>query len=161
MTDGDTTESSGAQKALEHFKDWSNYLLVTTVAAMGWVAESKTDHANLLLKELAVWSFGLAIIYGILTLALVPLVAEELTARTKSIYDVKASCTLFGVTHGYYLTQACRPQHILFVAGVVFYGLAMTGAQYVAIGAAVLAIGSIVVGLRSIPRAIPDKGAGA
>jgi len=27
-------------KALEFFKDWSNYLLVTTVAALGWVADS-------------------------------------------------------------------------------------------------------------------------
>jgi hypothetical protein len=25
-------------KALEYLKDWSNYLLVTTVAALGWVA---------------------------------------------------------------------------------------------------------------------------
>ena len=27
-------------KALEFFKDWSNYLLVTTVAALGWVASA-------------------------------------------------------------------------------------------------------------------------
>jgi hypothetical protein len=34
--------SADAQtKALEFFKDWSNYLLVTTVAALGWVASGK------------------------------------------------------------------------------------------------------------------------
>ena len=28
-------------KALDAFKDWSNYLLVTTVAALGWTSTKK------------------------------------------------------------------------------------------------------------------------
>jgi len=31
-------------KALEWFKDWSNYMLITTVAALGWVAAAPVYH---------------------------------------------------------------------------------------------------------------------
>jgi hypothetical protein len=30
--------------SLEHFKDWNNYLLITTVAAFGWVS-AKEGHS--------------------------------------------------------------------------------------------------------------------
>ena len=29
-------------KALDSFKDWTNYLLITTVAALGWVGTERT-----------------------------------------------------------------------------------------------------------------------
>ena len=43
----------GAHKALEHFKDWSNYLLVTTVAALGWANLGARAAAQQRIRELA------------------------------------------------------------------------------------------------------------
>jgi len=39
MSEGNTP----AQEALAHFKDWSNYLLVTTVAAVGWLGAANVQ----------------------------------------------------------------------------------------------------------------------
>src|SRR5436190_14452473 len=78
-------------KALDCFREWSNYLLVTTVAALGWVAakESRVD------SGLVVWCFAISAVLGILTLAVIPIVAEEVGEHTKSIYDVQAPYRLF------------------------------------------------------------------
>jgi hypothetical protein len=64
-------------KALEFFKDWSNYLLVTTVAALGWVASGTTIFTSHSVKPWCVWLFALSVVFGIFTLALIPLVQEQ------------------------------------------------------------------------------------
>ena len=58
-------------KALDAFKDWSNYLLVTTVAELGWTSTKKDLFYLPSLKSLAIGSFALSIVFAILTLALV------------------------------------------------------------------------------------------
>jgi hypothetical protein len=74
-------------KALEFFKDWSNYLLVTTVAAVGWVT-SKDVLIQPWAKPLCVWAFAVSVVFAILTLAIIPRVAEKLRDDMTSMYDV-------------------------------------------------------------------------
>ena len=60
-------------KALEFFKDWSNYLVVATVAAAGWVATGNIDLSSAWVRAVCILAFSLSIAFGILTLALIPL----------------------------------------------------------------------------------------
>lgn len=115
-------------EALAHFKDWSNYLLVTTVAALGWVA---TKDAPLFwqpwMKIACIWSFALSAVCGIFTLALIPLVAEQ-QGETESFYKVKAKFKLFGA-RSLYMKQVCFPQHFLFIVGVVIFAVGVSAAM--------------------------------
>ena len=64
-------------KALEAFKDWSNYLLVTTVAALGWVSTKDAPHfSRRWIRLWCIWSFASSVFLAILTLALIPHIAE-------------------------------------------------------------------------------------
>ena len=112
-----------ALKALEFFKDWSNYLLVTTVAALGWASTEKAVLASATSKKLCIWFLVFSIVCGIFTLALIPLVAQQ-TDGTESIF-------LEGVT--FYLLwlwwevgpvtlkYVCWPQHLFFILGMIAY----------------------------------------
>jgi hypothetical protein len=71
------TDQSGVFGALAVFKDWSNYLLVTTVAAAGWVGSDNVTFQHESLKTATLWCMGVSIVFGIFTLALVPLLAQE------------------------------------------------------------------------------------
>ena len=125
MPQPDTDKKS---KALEFFKDWSNYLLVTTVAAIGWVAEHG-DHLDSKLRHFCIVALGFSAIFGIFTLALVPLVQEART-RLQSNYEVPVSFWFWPALrwllpkkyrNGMRLTWMCFPQHVLFIAGIVLY----------------------------------------
>src|SRR4051812_32092286 len=113
--------------SLQSFERWSNYMLVTTVAAVAWVASSKPDPSDDVATTLwsaAVWCLGISIVFGIFTLALVPLVAHAMGKDPKnedSIYHIKVTFELFQLPIRAFLTQACRPQHALFIAGVILY----------------------------------------
>jgi uncharacterized membrane protein len=139
-------------KALEWFKDWSNYLLITTVAATGWVASgSNISWPPWLpwLKTACIWSLGVSVVFGILTLALIPLVAQQIKESDESIYRVRARFSVLGFSREAYLTQACRPQHVSFMAGIVFYCLGATGANRA--GIVVVAM-TILYGIISKPK---------
>jgi hypothetical protein len=57
-------------KALDAFKDWSNYLLVTTVASLGWTAkENANGFCTPWMKSGAIVLFALSVVFAILTLA--------------------------------------------------------------------------------------------
>lgn len=102
--------------ALNLFEKWSNYLLVTTVAAAGWIASNGVTFASTALKSAALWPLGVSVIFGIFTLVLVPLIAEQVKGG-QSIYKVPVKFILLGTRWTLYLTQACRPQHALFILG--------------------------------------------
>jgi hypothetical protein len=112
-------------KALDSFKDWSNYLLVTTVAALGWTAGK--DGANFkdkeIMKTCAILAFAVSIVFAILVLAMVPHVAEDLSplpgGKYPSIYKVYWTGWCVKVR----LTDLCLPQHVLFLLGIVFYAV--------------------------------------
>jgi len=105
--------------ALGVFKDWSNYLLVTTVAAAGWVGSDKVALEPPMLQVAVMWCLGLSAVFGILTLALIPLVAEQKDPNA-SIYQCEVTFHVVKEWHAY-LTMACRPQHILFMIGIVLF----------------------------------------
>jgi hypothetical protein len=68
--------------ALEAFSKWSNYLLVTTVAAVGWISSGHIKFRNAFLQSLILWCLGVSVIFGIFTLALVPLISEQAQKMT-------------------------------------------------------------------------------
>ncbi len=120
--------SDARLEALKSFKDWSNYLLVTTVAAVGWVGKQNTHPA--LVASLAIWSLGISAVFGVFTLALVPLVSEQMDRASDrpSIFTVPVQFYVGGPTlRTMHLTQACRPQHLSFMLGVLLYSAAATG----------------------------------
>jgi hypothetical protein len=116
-------------KALEFFKDWTNYLLITTVAAIGWTAVEKGMIANHpKLKFWCLLALGLSALFGILTLALVPLVQEQ-RKNEISNYDVRVTFWLWPWTpsnppdwcNGMRLTWMCFPQHVFLIIGIGLY----------------------------------------
>jgi hypothetical protein len=108
-------------KPLEFFKDWSNYLLVTTVAALGWVTTEKPSFSTSELHFLCVWSFALSTLFAIFTLALIPLVAEQ-RQDGQSMYEVRAEFSLLA-PFSLRLKTVCFPQHVLFILGIVLYAV--------------------------------------
>ncbi|HVI10663.1 MAG TPA: hypothetical protein VND65_20405 [Candidatus Binatia bacterium] len=117
-------------KALDSFKDWSNYLLITTVAALGWTTgKDAAAFCTPCMKTLAILTFALSIVFAILVLALIPHVAEGLRAQTAphepplpSIYEVRWKHWLVNAR----LTSFCLPQHVLFLVGIVLYAVGST-----------------------------------
>jgi hypothetical protein len=108
-------------KALDYFKDWSNYLLITTVAALGWVTKQETIFYSLWLKYTCIALLAFSVIFAILTLALIPHVSEYIKEDSKSIYDVKVQYYLFGRKCLGRLKWACFPQHLSFLLGIIVY----------------------------------------
>ena len=110
--------------ALGFFKDWSNFMLVTTVAALGWTAKVDTSAGCRGLQSASIVCFALSIAFAVFTLALVPLIAEQIKGA-KSIYAVEVE---FNVLWLWYpsprpckLKYVCWPQHFLFLVGIFFY----------------------------------------
>src|SRR5713101_5818541 len=127
-------------RALESFKDWSNYLLVTTVAALGWLSnEARSDW----LIWLATGCFAVSTVFAIFTLALIPEIAENITdAEDGSIYETAGTPPVIlrrviqRVTwlNEWWLREPklrwlrepklrhfCLIQHFLFIVGIVLY----------------------------------------
>jgi hypothetical protein len=113
-------------KALDAFKDWTNYLLITTVAALGWTAgRDATNFSTPCMRIYAVLVFAVSIVFAILTLALIPHVAEDLdivSGKYPSIYEVYWEHWLVKVR----LTHLCLPQHVLFLVGIILYAVGTT-----------------------------------
>ena len=112
-------------KAVEYFKDSSNFLLMLSVVALGWVVEHPTSvHDSM--KDAIVLCMGLSVVFGLFTMGLIPLVAETLTGTTPSIYDVRGEFRTFvlgGRHHSLPLKAVCWPQQVLFIAGVMLYAV--------------------------------------
>jgi hypothetical protein len=116
-------------KALEFFKDWSNYLLVTTVAALGWIAATdKVVFSSPCLRAVCIGALALSIVFGIFTLALIPVIQEwRVTGDSKtSNYDIDGHFRpgLWGESR-----LRCRlkwvsfPQHVLFIIGILAFAI--------------------------------------
>ena len=110
---------------IEYFKEWSNCLLVTTVAALGWVAtrdagDSGNCAVSVWARCICIISLGLSTVFAMFTLALIPLVAEQ-QAEGQSFYDVSAKFRLFGRLRTMPVKRVCLPQHVLFITGILSY----------------------------------------
>ena len=112
-------------KALDAFKDWSNYLLVTTLAAVGWVGADAKLHGWW--KGLCLFALGLSAILAILTLAIVPVIAEKITEKD-SIYETKATFLILSRCPPKYQSAALWPvclwQHGALILGIILYVVA-------------------------------------
>ena len=108
--------------ALGYFKDWTNYLLVTSVVAMGWIV--KDNSVNGFPKDLAIIALAGSIVFAIFTLALIPIVAERIIDnREESIYSISARFKLFlrWGNASFRIKWVCFPQHFLFIVGIISY----------------------------------------
>ena len=117
--------------AIGHFKDWSNYLLVTTVAALGWVSGNDGVLKDSSLRSPCIWSFVIAVVLGIFTLALIPLVTEQASSqnnRKLSFYQIKVEYRPFKLLglHSVQISSICVIQHAAFIIGIVLYGAGAT-----------------------------------
>jgi hypothetical protein len=112
-------------KAVEYFKDSSNFLLMLSVVALGWVVEHSGSVPESL-KDVIVLCMGLSVVFGLFTMGLLPLVAETLTGTTQSIYDVRGEFRAFvvgGAHHSLPLKAVCWPQQVLFITGIMLYAV--------------------------------------
>lgn len=143
-------------KALEFFKDWSNYLLVTTVAAVGWVAAGDIDFSSVWVRAICILAFALSITFGILTLALIPLVEEQRNETHASNYDVVVAYGLWkGFTGRCKLKALCFPQHVFFLLGIFVFAIGTMGGSpddmsldvqwFLGIAAFVLFVGAVLI----------------
>ena len=79
------------------------------------------------LRKWCVWCLGLSILFAILTLAVIPHVAEAIRAESTSIYEVYPNVSpipFFGFQISVCLWYFCWLQHLLFLAGVLIYTFA-------------------------------------
>lgn len=112
-----------SDKPLDYFKDWTNFLLVTTVAALGWVATKEgVVFFSPWLRLLCIAALALSIVFAIFTLALIPLVAEQRPGGA-SFYAVKAEYKLLCWTCQTKIKTCCFPQHVAFLVGIVSYAI--------------------------------------
>jgi hypothetical protein len=82
-----------------------------------------------------------SVIFGIFALALVPLISEQARKNDISIFSVKVRFEVFRIPCHVYLTQACRPQHVLFIVGVIVYCWGVTGIPWLAAAVGAIALG--------------------
>jgi hypothetical protein len=111
-------------KSLGYFKDASNYLLVTTVGALGWVSTREvwlTPHSF----QSSLICFCISIICGIFTLALIPIVGQNIKADTRSIYEVQVGFKLLWLwgpeCRALSLKRVCWLQHMFFISGIIIF----------------------------------------
>jgi hypothetical protein len=137
-----TEEEKMEPNSLELFKDWSNALLVTTVAALGWVATKDLVFRPAWTRSLCILFFSLSVVFAIFTLALIPLIAEQQDVEP-SIYNVAITSDLLdqinsvldyvcilslldriGISiRSLFLRNVCFPQHAFFLMGIGLYAV--------------------------------------
>ncbi len=117
--------------ALEHFREWSNYLLIATVASIGWIGSGSRPLATLHAVSLACLTCSL--VMGILAISTLPHLTRDVRDDDESIYQTKTIVWIFpwqtGERRFVRLKWLCWPQHALFLAGVLLYSLALLLAQ--------------------------------
>jgi hypothetical protein len=109
-------------KALEFVNSASTYLLIATMALLAWVA-SAVEFSTQGFRFASMGCLALSAVFGIATLAVVPLV-QEVRRPGQSNFAVDAAFLLFG-RRSVRLKAVLLPQHLLLVAGVLLYVLGM------------------------------------
>lgn len=110
--------------ALGFFKDWTNYLLVSSIAALGWVAKDNTVTG--LWADVTIGVLAISILFAILTLSLIPIISERIIDQDKrSFYIIPAEFqTVLGrKTKRITIKWFCFPQHLFFLVGVITYAI--------------------------------------
>jgi hypothetical protein len=109
-------------KALEFVNSASTYVLVATIALTAWVA-SGVEFSSEGLRVTSMACLTLSAVFGVATLALVPLV-QEARRPGQSNFDVEARFLLFGWRSAR-LKAVLLPQYLLLLAGLILYVVGM------------------------------------
>jgi hypothetical protein len=109
-------------RALEFISRASTYSLIATIALLAWVA-SGVEFSGQGLRLASMTALTLSIVFGIGTLALIPLIAEA-RRPGQSNFDADARFLLFGQRSAR-LKAMLLPQYVLLLAGIVFYVIGM------------------------------------
>ena len=109
-------------KALEFVNQTSSYVLLATIALLAWVA-SGVEFSNEVLRHSSMACLTLSVVFGVATLALVPLVAEA-RRPGQSNFEVEARFMMLG-RRGVRLKSTLLPQYLLLLAGLILYVLGM------------------------------------
>lgn len=109
-------------KALEFVNQSVSYTLLATIALLAWVA-SGVEFSNQGLRLAAMACLMMSIIYGVATLALIPLV-QEARRPGQSNFEVEARYSLFG-RRSSRLKAVMLPQCVLLIAGLILYVVGM------------------------------------
>ena len=110
--------SDAQAKALEFVNSASSYVLLATIALLAWVA-SGVEFSNDALRVASMACLALSVIFGVATLALIPLV-QEARRPGQPNFEVEARFMLFG-QRGARLKTALLPQYLFLLAGLVLY----------------------------------------
>jgi hypothetical protein len=111
-------------KALEFVNGASSYVLLATIALLAWVA-SGVEFSAEALRLSAMACLTLSVVFGVATLAIIPLV-QEARRPGQSNFDVEVHFSLLG-RRSSRLKAVLLPQHVLLLAGVILYVLGMIG----------------------------------
>jgi hypothetical protein len=116
--------SDAQTKALEFVNSASTYVLIATLALTAWVA-SGVEFSSEGLRVTSMTCLALSVVFGVATLALIPLVQEE-RQPGQSNFDVEAHFKLFGWRSAH-LKATLFPQYFLLLAGLILYVIGMVG----------------------------------
>jgi hypothetical protein len=109
-------------KALEFVNSATNCTLLATIALVAWVA-SGVEFSNENLRLAAMACLTLSVVFGVGTLAMIPLVQEaRRPGESNFVVDVRFS--LFGGRSAR-LKTVMLPQYVLLLAGLVLYMIGM------------------------------------
>ncbi len=109
-------------KALEFVSNASSYTLLATIALLAWVA-SGVEFSNDSLRLASMACLTIAVVFGVGTLALIPLV-QEARRPGQSNFDVEARFLLFG-RRSSRLKSVLLPQYVLLLVGLILYVVGM------------------------------------
>jgi hypothetical protein len=109
-------------KALEFVNSASTYVLIATIALTAWVA-SGVEFSSEGLRVTSMACLTLSVVFGIATLAIIPLV-QEVRQPGQSNFDVEARFKLFGWRSSH-LKAVLFPQYFLLLAGLILYVIGM------------------------------------
>jgi 4-hydroxybenzoate polyprenyltransferase len=105
-------------KALEFVAQGCIFTLIVTIALLAWVA-SGVDFSNEIPRVGAMLWLTVSVVYGVASLALIPLV-QEARKPGQSNFDVDARYWLFG-RRSLRLKSVLMPQYLSLLLGIVFY----------------------------------------
>ena len=109
-------------KALELLSSANNAVLLATIALLAWVA-SGVEFSVEGLRLAAMACLTMSVVFGVATLALIPLV-QEARRPGQSNFEVEVRFTLLGQRSSR-LKALLLPQYLLLLAGLILYVLGM------------------------------------
>ena len=109
-------------KALEFVSQANSYTLIATIALLAWVA-SGVEFSSETLRVSAMVCLTLAVVFGVATLSLIPLVQEG-RRPGQSNFEVEARFLMFG-RRSARLKATMMPQYTFLLVGVILYVVGM------------------------------------